>query len=165
MTTHQMTADRAARRGRGADNVVLLPVPGNNGRLSGPRTRRRTPVRLTRRGRVVLALLITLVATGAVLAFGTSGGAAPPPRPVQVQRGDTLWSLADRYAATRDPVTAVERIRRLNCLSGYDIYPGQRLLIPAAGTALPDKADTDPVGWCRRHPAASDRLAISDPTE
>ncbi|GAA4215946.1 hypothetical protein GCM10022220_45340 [Actinocatenispora rupis] len=92
--------------------------------------RPRPPVRLTRRGRLVVGLAVALLAIGLGLLVGTPGGAEATPRRVEVRQGDTLWSLADRYAPSRDPVGTIERIRHLNHLSGYTIYPGQELTFP-----------------------------------
>jgi LysM repeat protein len=139
-----------------SNNVLVLPVPGNrdlDGAVRRPVRQRparpepaRRPVpagrgrprqrpgrlRLTRRGRLVLTILVMLLATGVGLLVSTSGGATPPPRVVRVQQGDTLWSIADRYGASRDPVTEIEQIRHLNHLSGSTIYPGQVLLVPVS---------------------------------
>lgn len=89
------------------------------------------PVRLTRRGRLVRTVAVLVLAAGLGAAAASSGGAEPPVRRVEVHRGDTLWSIADRYSASRDPVATIERIRHLNHLSGYTIYPGQELNVPA----------------------------------
>ncbi|WP_203962953.1 LysM peptidoglycan-binding domain-containing protein [Actinocatenispora thailandica] len=77
--------------------------------------------------------VVLLLAAGLGAAVASSGGAEPPVRRVEVHRGDTLWSIADRYSASRDPVATIERIRHLNHLSGYTIYPGQELNVPAGG--------------------------------
>lgn len=42
-----------------------------------------------------------------------------------VQRGDTLYNLASRLGIT------IESIRRANCMSGYTIYVGKPLYLPA----------------------------------
>jgi LysM repeat protein len=81
----------------------------------------------------VVGLAVALLALGIGLLVGSPGGAETAPRRVEVHQGDTLWSLADRYAPSRDPVATIERIRHLNHLSGYTIYPGQELAIPTAG--------------------------------
>jgi LysM repeat protein len=56
--------------------------------------------------------------------------ARSPDRVVEVDRGDTLWSVAQHYAPSDDPVDAVERIRHANHLAGYTIYPGEQLRVP-----------------------------------
>ena len=52
------------------------------------------------------------------------GGVAP---------GDTLWGIAiERTALWEDPRPKVEAIREANDLSGYEIYPGMDLKVPAS---------------------------------
>jgi LysM repeat protein len=90
-------------------------------------------VRLTRRGRLVLIALALLLAAIAVLLVAPASQAAGPAGPsttVVVERGDTLWSIAAKYAPGRDPFATIDEIRRLNGLSDYTIQPGQRLTLP-----------------------------------
>ena len=93
----------------------------------------RPPVRLTRRGRVTLFVLCLLVVglLAAVAAPATQAARPPaaPPTTV-VEPGDTLWSVATRYAPDRDPYLVIEEIRRRNEISGLTIHPGQELLLP-----------------------------------
>ena len=114
--------------------AVVIPFPQVNRRPAGP-ARRRPPVRLTRRGRLVLlALLLGLVAAVAVLLAPQSRAADPaaPPSTAVVQPGDTLWDFTSRNASGRDPFRVIEEIRRMNDLPGYTVYPGQELLLPTA---------------------------------
>jgi LysM repeat protein len=94
---------------------------------------RRPGIRLTRRGRLVLLVLLLAVAGfGALLAASTSEAAAPagPAPTVVVRPGDTLWSIAERYAPGPDPFATIERIRQLNGLTGYTVQAGQKLVLP-----------------------------------
>jgi LysM repeat protein len=82
---------------------------------------------------VVLVLLLLLAGLGLILAATASraadpAGSAPT---AEVRPGDTLWSIAVRYVPGRDPVTAVEEIRRLNGLTDYTIHAGQHVILPA----------------------------------
>jgi Tfp pilus assembly protein FimV len=94
------------------------------------------PVRLTRRGRVLLLLLLV----GAVLvAFSlgrTSADAgSTPPRPTRVtvvQPGETLWAIAARVAPDTDPRRVVAHLSELNNLGSSPIVAGQRLVLPPA---------------------------------
>jgi hypothetical protein len=91
------------------------------------------PVRLTRRGRVVVLGLLVALAAFVVLFVAQPGEAADRPgaMPTTVVRsGDTLWGIAGRHAPGRDRVGMVEEIRRLNHLDGYQIQIGQRLTLP-----------------------------------
>jgi hypothetical protein len=90
-------------------------------------------VRLTRRGRLLLlALLLVFVTvlTGFAAAPGEASGRAGRPATTVVHPGDTLWSIAERYAPARDPFVTIDEIRRLNGISDYTVRPGQRLTLP-----------------------------------
>ena len=104
----------------------------------------RTRVRLTRRGRIVVAVLITasmvLVAALAWLA-GTAkadvaGSGVPSSavyhslRSVVVMPGQSLWSIATQYEPTADPRSVIQEIIDLNALSGTSVQPGERLWLP-----------------------------------
>ena len=120
------------------------PPPGVARSLEdGPRPVR-TRVRLTRRGRVVVAGLITasmvLVAALAWLA-GTAradaaGGGVPSSavyhslRSVVVLPGQSLWSIATRYEPGSDPRNVIQEIIDLNALSGTSVQPGEHLWLP-----------------------------------
>lgn len=90
-------------------------------------------LRLTRRGRFVLFLLFLGMSASMVAVAASASRAADPAgaRPtVVVHQGDTLWSIASRHASGRDPIAAMEEIRRLNDLDGYAVYAGQELALP-----------------------------------
>jgi hypothetical protein len=44
---------------------------------------------------------------------------------VSVQQGDSLWSIAARVAPNTDPRVEVQRLEKLNKLTGADLQPGQ----------------------------------------
>lgn len=99
----------------------------------------RSAIRLTRRGRVVLLLvLVGLLLTAFVLGrTGTSVAAtdtaAPAPyAQTTVHQGETLWSVAKRVAPGHDPRAVVEQLRALNHLSSGSVQAGQQLLLPHA---------------------------------
>lgn len=106
---------------------------------------RQTPprLRITDRGRVVLAVLLAVPLTFGVVLVGSSFdpgvGAADASnhdgtalRSVTVGQGDTLWSIAQRIAPSDDPRDVVAELGRVNALTSGMIQPGQRLLVPAA---------------------------------
>jgi hypothetical protein len=91
-------------------------------------------LRLTRRGRLVLvtAAMLMLVAFGALAARVVSARSAIPPSApsvVQVQPGDTVWSIARRIAPDADTRAVVDAIIARNGLAGGALHPGQQLLI------------------------------------
>jgi len=95
------------------------------------------PIRLTRRGRVVIRLVALAVLTLLVVAFslGRWAGAAQAgdgsgTTAVVVQQGDTLWEIARAADPSADPRDVIDAIAALNGLVG-PIVPGQQLLIPA----------------------------------
>jgi LysM repeat protein len=93
------------------------------------------PLRLTRRGRVVILIFFVLMASlASAVLFTTASRANDPetgPAPtVVVQPHDTLWSIAARTAPRRDPYAAVAEIQRLNGLTNVFISPGDMLVLP-----------------------------------
>jgi hypothetical protein len=91
------------------------------------------PIRLTRRGRVVLFTLQLAVAGLLATLISAPGMAADEPGPapvVIVQPGDTLWDIATRHAGSRGRAATMDEIRRLNHLDGYSVDAGQRLTLP-----------------------------------
>ena len=96
----------------------------------GETIRTTAPLRLTRRGYVVLGLVAAALTAGLL---GLAHASAPTPHAanagavVTVQDGDTLWSIASRIAPARDPRTVVADLERMNHLSGPDLRPGQVL--------------------------------------
>lgn len=100
-----------------------------------------TRLRLTRRGRrvvaflaalpAVVALSIAMVSGGGALASAEHGSPAESFSTVTVFPGDTLWSLAQEVAPSADPRDVVDAIMRLNALGSSRLEAGQRLAIPA----------------------------------
>ena len=97
------------------------------------------PLRLTRRGRVVVAVLAALVLTGLSLAITLSAQATSAPGParanqgltqVTVLPGQSLWAVAEKADPGADTRAVVQRIVQLNSLSGSVVYAGQQLWVP-----------------------------------
>jgi hypothetical protein len=102
---------------------------------TGVRPARPAPLRLTRRGRlVVLAFFVLMASLASAVLWTTASRAddtptAPLPT-VVVQPEDSLWSIAGRVAPGRAPQDVIPEIRRLNGIHGTDLYAGQRLTVP-----------------------------------
>lgn len=98
----------------------------------------KTRLRLTRRGRRVIAVLVALPVVVAAFAYALNGGGAVATAVsstdtfsyITVQSGESLWQLAQAIAPTADPRDVIAEIVSLNQIQG-DIHPGQRLAIPA----------------------------------
>ncbi|MEU1973598.1 LysM peptidoglycan-binding domain-containing protein [Microbacterium sp. NPDC019599] len=102
----------------------------------------RTRLRLTTRGRRLLAAVAALpaiIALSAALIGGTSAalasraGGAPAAtfQTITVQAGDSLWSIAEEVAPGADPRDVVDAIVSLNALEGVTVSAGERIAIPA----------------------------------
>lgn len=96
-----------------------------------------TPVRLTRRGKAVVALAAAIACfgllqvTGGVQAVASGLSDGPATASVVVQPGETLWDIAKRVAPEQDPRATVSIIRELNGLGGKaSVKPGQGLVVP-----------------------------------
>lgn len=104
----------------------------------------RTPIKLTRRGRVVVGVLIGLAVAAVAIAiwFAVAGPAQAssqvgPKVPVGnsvsrvvVRPGETLWGIAARVDPAADPRAVIPEIVDLNSLSGTSLQVGQVLLVP-----------------------------------
>ena len=129
-----------------ADGGRLLPQEPGQGRAPirtaavRDATAARTPVRLTRRGRLVLTGagvlaigVVSLVLAGAAQATGHSGAPAGPGKAVTkvfVRPGDSLWSLAEAYDPNADTRLVIQDILQLNSMTTDQVQPGQVLWVP-----------------------------------
>jgi len=99
----------------------------------------RGPLRLTRRGRlvVVLGMLALLMVAGFTLGRASSQAAGPvahrPLPTVTVEPGETLWQIAARIDPSGDRRALVDQIEALNHLRSDQIVSGQQLRLPRRG--------------------------------
>jgi len=98
----------------------------------GEPIRAKAPLRLTRRGYVVVALLAAALTAGLLLlAHASAPSSHPAPAgdvaAVTVRPGDTLWSIASRIAPQRDPRLTVAALEQVNHLDTPAVQPGQVL--------------------------------------
>jgi hypothetical protein len=78
---------------------------------------------------VVVVMSVTLLFAGGPSSVSTAGGRNTP-RAIVVQPGQTLWSLAERYAGDGiDPRAYVDAILALNGLDGPP-QAGARIRLP-----------------------------------
>ena len=119
---------RTARPGRPA-----LPV-----RVARPARAAAAPVRLTRRGRLVVLVLLLglgfglLVVAMAPATATSDGGSTVVAERVTVRPGDTLWAIAERARPGTDPRATIARIKDMNGLTSGAAQAGQVLLVPAS---------------------------------
>lgn len=120
-----MTADLPLGTGR---PVVRGTRPGAGG----------APLRLTRRGRVVVFLLALGLGLAGMLGnqVANAGPAAPavPVETYTVRAGETLWEIATGLATPGDDVRdLVDDLVALNELPDSGLTAGQQILLPAEG--------------------------------
>jgi LysM repeat protein len=102
--------------------------------LGAPRVR----LRLTRRGRAVLAALAAAPVV-AILALSLLNGVAatatstpaPAPAIITVESGQSLWQIAQFVAPNHNPADVVSDLLAVNGLEGATVRPGQALIVPA----------------------------------
>jgi hypothetical protein len=109
-------------------------------RSGRPRDTPVAPLRLTRRGRVVVAMAAALLVTMVSLllagvAQATNDG--PSPRAgrenlvqVIVRPGQSLWSVAESADPDQDTRAVIQQIIDLNSLNGDTVFAGQQLWVP-----------------------------------
>jgi hypothetical protein len=122
---------------------VVVPARAACARVASTRSVHPVRLRLTTRGRVVVAalvlggvtvavLLMTLLASGGAQAtnHGRARAGFQGLHTVVVQPGQTLWSIAAAAEPTADPRTVVQEIMSANALTGATITAGQLLWVP-----------------------------------
>jgi hypothetical protein len=121
-----------------------LPVQRDRGaaraRVATAPARRAAPLRLTRRGRLVLAAvaLLTAMVVVLLLAPGAAGVSGHQParaayqnmKQIVVRPGQSLWSIAVTADPSADPRIVVQQIIEANALGGASIRAGQLLWVP-----------------------------------
>lgn len=119
--------ERAARP-RPARDQVARPETAN------------PPLRLTRRGRVVVALAAALVLAALSLVIASAAQATNHPvssraarqglAQVTVHPDQSLWSVAESADPAADTRVVIQQIIELNGLTGNVVFAGQRLWVP-----------------------------------
>ncbi len=114
-------------------------APGQPARHQPPRAQvAPPPLRLTRRGKIVVALAAALLAAGLSLVITASAQATShsPGRAQQglarvvVRPGQSLWSVAESADPNTDTRSVIQQIIELNGLSVDTVLPGQSLWVP-----------------------------------
>ena len=139
----QQTAPASRRDTPAVRHAALTPRRDTPAARSGrPRDTPVAPLRLTRRGRVVVALAAALLVTMVSLllagvAQATNDG--PSPRAARenlvqviVRPGQSLWSVAESADPDQDTRAVIQQIIDLNSLNGDTVFAGQQLWVPRA---------------------------------
>ena len=137
----QQTAPASRRDTPDVRHAALTPRRDAPAARSGrPRDTPVAPLRLTRRGRVVVALAAALLVTMVSLllagvAQATNDG--PSPRAARenlvqviVRPGQSLWSVAESADPGQDTRVVIQQIIDLNSLNGDTVFAGQQLWVP-----------------------------------
>jgi hypothetical protein len=96
------------------------------------------PLRLTRRGRVVVAVtaVLLLAVLSLIVAMSAEATNQAPARTAQgltqviVRPGQSLWSVAENADPGADTRVVIQQIAELNGLTGSAVFAGQRLWVP-----------------------------------
>jgi LysM domain len=125
MTAIALTCDSEIRRGHPQRHRPGAAAP---------------PLRLTRRGRIVIAVAAALLVTViSLIAAGVEQATSHGPAPraarqhllqVVVRPGQTLWSVAENADPDQDTRVVVQQIIDLNSLTSATVPAGQQLWVP-----------------------------------
>jgi LysM domain len=120
-------------------DAQVLPAPGRRTAAGA----RGAPLRLTRRGRIVVTAVAIFLATVVITVIGMAapGGAqaANHGRPgagyggmhqVVVRPGQTLWSIAASAEPTADPRLVISQIMTANSMTSDVVEAGELLWVP-----------------------------------
>ncbi len=95
-----------------------------------------TRLRLTRCGRAVIAILVSLPLVIALLSMALNGGGATATsgatglETITVEAGESLWSVAAAIAPEASTADVVADLIAVNELSSAELIPGQVLIVP-----------------------------------
>jgi hypothetical protein len=146
MPGRKVTADGQAKPPRPDLHLVTGPSwPGHSSscaRRPGG-TQPAAPIRLTRRGRIVLAALAVVLATVVITVIGmaAAGGAQATGhgkagagyqgmRQIVVRPGQTLWSIAAKAEPAADPRLVIAQIMTANSLTSTVVQAGELIWVP-----------------------------------
>ena len=137
----QQTAPASRRDTPDVRHSALTPRRDAPAARSGrPRDTPVAPLRLTRRGRVVVALAAALLVTMVSLLLAGVAQAtndSPSPRAARenlvqviVRPGQSLWSVAESADPDQDTRAVIQQIIDLNSLNDETVFAGQQLWVP-----------------------------------
>jgi hypothetical protein len=125
------TEEPARSQATGRPRLVLVPTGPDAARAARTARATQPPMRLTRFGRLVVALLVAAVVS--VLGVGLAGqlaSATGEARTITVRSGQTLSGIAARELPELTTSEGVVELQIANGLSTTAIHSGQLLVIP-----------------------------------
>lgn len=99
-------------------------------------SQQKQPIRLTRRGRRVVAVLalipiaITFLLIGTRGAVASDGSGTATTQAIVVQPGQSLWDVAVTINPEKDPRETIWVIQQLNDMKTSEVLAGQELVVP-----------------------------------
>lgn len=96
------------------------------------------PMRLTRRGQMLLLVAFLALLFAAFAVFGGQSAATGEPgdpvptRMVEVGSGDTLWAIASTVAEPGQVREMIHQIKELNALPSAALAEGQEIAVPVS---------------------------------
>ena len=115
--------------------VAALPVPRAAVRSARPLQPAQPSLKLTVRGRRVVAILALLPIVIMFILIGTRAAQADATGPttavIKVEAGQSLWDVAVAIAPNEDPRSTIWTIKALNGLETSEVQAGQALIVPA----------------------------------
>ena len=137
VSVHPAAAPPAAAPLAPARPAPAPPAPARPGVSPSSAT---SPLRLTRRGRIVVAVMAALLVAGLSLAVAGAAqatGHSASQRAtgsnlaqVVVRPGQSLWSVAENADPNADPRLVIQQMAQLNALTSDNLVAGQRLWVP-----------------------------------
>jgi hypothetical protein len=131
---------RGQQRSAGRPPVGCVPPAGQRGQA---RRQEAAPLRLTRRGRLVVGVLAVLLATVALTVIATAaagraqasnhgrdGAGYRGMHQIVVQPGETLWTIASQAEPSADPRQVIAEIMTANSMTSTVVQAGQLLWVP-----------------------------------
>lgn len=139
------TARSQARARASVVRLAVVPAPGRAWAAEtqspaetpgGAAAAESAPLRLTRRGRMLVLGTVAVLAAGAAFSAQSATAGAPQEAQAVVTRtvapGETLWEVARDVAAPgQDLRVVVDDLIELNGLAGGGVQAGQQILVPA----------------------------------
>jgi hypothetical protein len=136
-----------AERLAGGPRVSAGQRPADGARLTDARAQIRrqesAPLRLTRRGRLVVGVFAVLLATVALSVIATAaagraqasnhgrdGAGYQGMHQIVVQPGETLWTIASQAEPSADPRQVIAEIMTVNSMSSTVVQAGELLWVP-----------------------------------